>query len=113
MTGSTMDMKETELRDLIDSLRPPKTELWGDGLGVLCFFFFAFLPFLVLGPTASPLFVLWSGLLCFQGVMCMARFFGALRLREKIDSGLAKIDGETDPHRRLNEFRRVLAKDLF
>ena len=106
-------MKEKELRDLIDSIRPRKTELWGDGLGVVGFLFFALLPFFVLEQEAYPLIFWWSGLLGLQGVMCAARFMGALRLREMIDSGLAKIDGEADPHRRINEFRRLLAKDLF
>lgn len=106
-------MKEKELRDLIGSLRPSKRNLWENGLGVVCFFFFALLPFVVLEEAGHPLSYLWSGVLGGQGIMCLARFSDALGLKEEIDSGLAKIDGEPDPHRRLNEFRQFLAKDIF
>ena len=73
-------MKEKELRDLIDSLRLLKRNLWENGLGVVCFFFFALLPFVVL-EEAGPLFYWWSVVLGVQGIMCFARFLGALRLR--------------------------------
>lgn len=97
-------MKEQELRELVESIRPKKTILWGDGLGVLLFWMFAFLPYAVLEKEAHDLMHLWTLLLAGVGLVCFARFSAALTLRNQIDSGLAKIDGLPDPHGKSREF---------
>lgn len=104
--------KEEELREPIESLRPANTVLWGDGLGAPLFWLFAFLPYAVLEKEAHGLTFSWTLVLAGVGLMCLARFARALTLRQRIDSGLAKIDGERDPHERIDKLREFLAGDI-
>ena len=111
--AETESKKEAELRGLINSLRPTKSVLWGDGLGVLVFWMFAFLPYAGgENESARDMMLSWTLLMSCTGIMCLGRFSAASSLRERIDSGLAKIDGERDPHERMNNLREFLARDI-
>jgi len=106
-------MKEKELRQLVESLRPTKSELWGDGLGMIILPCLGVLPaFFVEGEMLLWILTSWGLLLIWNGGSCFGRFLSNDRLRKTLDSELARIDGLQDPHAREARLAEFLNRDI-
>ncbi len=106
-------MKEKELRQLVESLRPDKSELWGDGLGMIILPCLGVLPaFFLEGRMLLSILSVWGTLLIWHGGACFGRFLSNDRLRKTLDSELAKIDGLPDPHAREARLAEFLSRDI-